>query len=206
MFASYFFYIRLYGSYILIMWEYAKKKTAYFYSEAQTEQKYEIWCICCCIILLTISAFKWLIASLICIFFLHNICMCTLYINVSLSVKSRLKSQNRIMRKQAQSLISAINLAIISILTWPYSVNIKDIKVKFTQYVLFHMKNDFFFFTKNDFSWVFTERVTNTHTYNIHLHVYAFIVYNNLIYNLLFFLKYACMCLYLYVHNTLIFM
>ncbi len=28
-------------------------------------------------------------------------------------------------------------------LTLPYSVNIKDIKVKFTQYVLFHIKYDF---------------------------------------------------------------
>ncbi len=46
-------------------------------------------------------------------------------------------------------------------LTWPYSVNIKDIKVKFSQNVLYHMKDDFVCrkqqITNNDFSWVFRE-------------------------------------------------
>ncbi len=41
----------------------------------------------------------------------------------------------------------------------------KDIKVKFSQNFLYHMKDDLFCIKKankkNDFSWVFTERVTN---------------------------------------------
>ncbi len=44
-------------------------------------------------------------------------------------------------------------------------VNIKDIKVQFSQNVLYHVKDDFFVYkkkqiTKKDISWVFTERVT----------------------------------------------
>ncbi len=42
-------------------------------------------------------------------------------------------------------------------LTWPYLVNIKDIKVTISKSVLFHMKDDFF--EENSKS-VFTERVT----------------------------------------------
>ncbi len=48
-------------------------------------------------------------------------------------------------------------------LIWLYSVNIKDIKVTFSQNVLYHMKHDFCRkqqITKYDLSWVFTERVT----------------------------------------------
>ncbi len=46
-----------------------------------------------------------------------------------------------------------------------YSV-LKEIKVNFSQNVIYHMKDDFFVVVenskskKNDFSWVFTERVT----------------------------------------------
>ncbi len=40
----------------------------------------------------------------------------------------------------------------------------KDIKVTFSQNVLYHMKDDLSKSHKNDLSWVFSERVTHTHT------------------------------------------
>ncbi len=57
-------------------------------------------------------------------------------LNVTLSVKSLWDNKH-------QNLISTINFTMISILTRSYSVNIKDKKVRFSQNVLYHMKDDF---------------------------------------------------------------
>ncbi len=92
-------------------------------------------------------------------------------------MKSRLKSQNVIMRKQASHLICTINFTIISNVDMTL-VNNKYIKVPFSQNVLYHMKNNFLVENskspKNYFSWVFTERVT---FYLFVLSVFIFIIF-----------------------------
>ncbi len=57
-------------------------------------------------------------------------------------MKSRLKSQNLIIKHK--SLISTIHFTIISNF-YMTLLNIKDIKVTFSQNVLYNMKDDFFF-------------------------------------------------------------
>ncbi len=57
-------------------------------------------------------------------------------------MKSRLKSQNLIIKHK--SLISTIHFTIISNFDMTL-LNIKDIKVTFSQNVLYNMKDDFFF-------------------------------------------------------------
>ncbi len=60
------------------------------------------------------------------------------WIYVTLSVKSRLKSQNLIMRLQATRLDFKHSFHYnFNILKWPYSVNFKDIKDTFSQNVLY---------------------------------------------------------------------
>ncbi len=50
-------------------------------------------------------------------------------------------------------------------MTLPYTVSIKYIKVDFSQNVLYHIKE----ITKKYFSWVFTERVTYVHRFELYL-------------------------------------
>ncbi len=85
-----------------------------------------------------------------------------------MAAKSDVEEKKCDPRGEIQAKVSKSNYEKTSIkiwfqsLTWPYSVNIKDIKVKFSQNVLYHMKDDFFFVENsksqnNDFSWVFRE-------------------------------------------------
>ncbi len=69
-------------------------------------------------------------------------------------------------------------------LTWPYSVNIKDIAVTFWQNVLYHMKGDLLYKSANHkkiTSWVFTESVTYVQIENSYFKCYIFFNWINLI-------------------------
>ncbi len=56
-------------------------------------------------------------------------------------------SQNLVMRKQALKFdFPPLISLLLQTLTWPYSVNIKDIKVQFPQNVLYRMNRDVFCF------------------------------------------------------------
>ncbi len=95
-------------------------------------------------------------------------------LNVTLSVKSRLISKSNYEITSIKIWFLPLISLYFQSLTWPYSVNIKDIKVTFSQNVPWHMKEDFFVenskLQKNDFSWVLIERVThpNNNTKNLY--------------------------------------